>query len=51
MKPKFVKCAYCKTEVPSDACKLAAHRTIIDGEEYIFCCARCAQQYQEKRKK
>jgi len=51
MKPQFVRCEYCKMEIPQEQCELAAFRTIIDGKEYLFCCAKCAQQYQKKAKK
>jgi YHS domain-containing protein len=51
MKPEFVKCDYCKAEIPSEACRLAAHTTVIDGKEYVFCCAKCAQRYKKKKEK
>jgi YHS domain-containing protein len=51
MKSEFVRCEFCKAEMPSEACKLAAHRTIIGGKEYVFCCAKCAERYKQKRKK
>jgi YHS domain-containing protein len=51
MKPKFVRCAFCKMEIPSEACELAAHRAVIDGKEYIFCCGQCARLYQQKKRK
>ena len=51
MNSEFVRCEFCKAEVPQEACKLAAHHTVIDGKEYVFCCAKCAQKYQQKKKK
>lgn len=48
MNPEFVRCEYCKIEIPSGTCKLAAHKTTIDGKEYTFCCASCAVRYLEK---
>ena len=51
MKPEFVKCDYCKAEIPSEACRLAAHTTVIDGKEYVFCCVKCAQRYKKKKEK
>jgi YHS domain-containing protein len=50
MKPKFVRCGYCKAEIPEETCKLASHRRIIDGREYLFCCAKCAERFLEKKK-
>jgi YHS domain-containing protein len=51
MSSEFVRCEYCKIEIPQKACKLAAHKTVIDGKEYTFCCASCATRYIEKRGK
>ena len=51
MKPEFVRCEFCKAEIPTEACRLAACRTVIDGKEYVFCCTKCAQRYQQKKKK
>ncbi len=48
MNPEFVRCEYCKIEIPSETCKLAAHTTKIDGKEYTFCCASCAGRYMER---
>jgi len=51
MKPEFVQCDFCKAKVPLGKCEFAAYRTTIDGKEYTFCCAHCATQYKQKRKK
>jgi len=51
MNEEFVKCDYCKMAMPTEACKLAAYRTVIDGKEYLFCCQSCAQKYVKKQKK
>jgi YHS domain-containing protein len=51
MKPEFVKCEYCKVEIPSETCRLAAHTATIDGKKYAFCCVRCAERYIQKRTK
>ena len=50
MKSKFVQCELCKKEMPLESCELAAYCTVIDGEEYVFCCKACAKSYREKRK-
>ncbi|MDH5793204.1 MAG: hypothetical protein OEZ18_01400 [Candidatus Bathyarchaeota archaeon] len=50
MKEEFVRCEFCKTEIPPEACQLAAYRTVIDGKQYVFCCEKCAQRYQKTRK-
>ena len=51
MKPEVVKCEFCKMEIPSEACKLAAYRTTLGGKEYIFCCEQCAKRYRQKKEK
>ena len=51
MKQEFVQCGHCKTKVSLERCEFAAHRAVIDGKEYIFCCTQCAQQFKAKRKK
>jgi len=51
MTSEFVKCDYCKIEIPSGKCELAAYRTVIDGKEYVFCCVQCAKRYQKQKKK
>jgi len=49
MKPQFVRCEFCKAEISDEACKLASHCTVINGKEYVFCCAKCAQRYQKTK--
>jgi len=34
MKPKFIQCEFCKSEIPSEVCTFAALTTTIDGKEY-----------------
>ena len=50
MKEQFVRCEYCKAEVPAETCKLAGHRRVIGGKDYVFCCASCAQRFLQKKK-
>jgi YHS domain-containing protein len=49
MKPEFIKCEFCKVEIPSETCQLAAHTTTIDGKEYTFCCVSCAKRYEKRQ--
>jgi YHS domain-containing protein len=51
MKPEFIRCEFCKVEIPSETCNLAAHTTKINGKEYTFCCASCAERYKKKQAK
>jgi YHS domain-containing protein len=48
MKPEFIKCEFCKVEIPSETCNLAAHTTKISGKEYTFCCVSCAERYKKR---
>ena len=49
MKPEFVRCDFCKAEIPSEACKLATYSTVINGKKYVFCCEKCATRYRQKK--
>lgn len=49
MKPEFMRCENCKAELPTETCQLAAHKTTIDGKEYLFCCAKCAERYERRK--
>jgi YHS domain-containing protein len=49
MKPEFIRCEFCKVEIPSETCKLAAHTTKIGGKEYTFCCVSCAKRYEKRQ--
>jgi len=50
VKPKFIRCEICKAEIPADICEFAVYRAVIDGEEYVFCCAQLYKRYREKKK-
>lgn len=51
MKEEFVQCGSCKAKIPLERCEFATYRTVVEGKEYVFCCAQCAQQFQMKKKK
>jgi len=46
----FVKCEMCNEEIPADRCVFATHKRVIDGKEYIFCCVRCAETFERRKK-
>ena len=48
--PEFVRCEFCKSEIPSETCRLAAYSKIIDGKQYLFCCEQCVKRYEKKKK-
>jgi hypothetical protein len=41
----FVKCQLCDIEIDEE-CKFAVYKKVIDGQDYIFCCKRLADEYQ-----
>lgn len=47
---KFVQCTQCDMKITGDKCKFAIYKRIIDKEEYVFCCEKCAEQYEKKKK-
>jgi YHS domain-containing protein len=47
---KFIQCEQCKMKIPGDKCEFAAYRCVVDGEEHVFCCQKCAERYQKKRR-
>lgn len=49
MKRKFVRCEFCNIQIPSDTCKLSTYQTVINREEYVFCCKNCAERFQRRR--
>ena len=51
MKRELVQCDYCKSKVSLERCEFATQKTVIDGKEYVFCCAQCAQRFKTKGEK
>jgi RNA polymerase-binding transcription factor DksA len=48
---KFVKCESCGAKIPKDVrCEFASYIRTIGGERFIFCCARCADEYEKRQK-
>lgn len=47
---KFVQCVQCNMEIADDRCQFAVYTRVIDGKEYVFCCEKCAEQYEKKKK-
>jgi len=48
MKPEFVKCEFCKVKIPEKICELSAVHRVISGRDYLFCCGKCAERYEQK---
>ena len=46
----FVKCEMCNAEIPADRCVFATQTKVVDGKEYVFCCVRCAEAFEKKKK-
>ena len=48
---KFIKCRTCGAKISeAERCELANYKRTIGGEQFIFCCARCADEYEKKMK-
>jgi len=47
---EFIRCEFCRTEIPSETCRLAAYSTVIDGKPYVFCCQQCSERYKKRKK-
>ncbi len=45
---KFIKCEECSIEISGEKCEFAVYTRAIGGEEHVFCCARCAEEYEKK---
>jgi YHS domain-containing protein len=48
---KFIKCEQCNVEISGDKCEFAIYTRVIDGEEYVFCCQKCAERYEKREGK
>jgi len=40
-------CELCGTKV-GDECAFAVYKRVIKGKQHFFCCATCADKYEEK---
>ena len=45
----FVKCEMCDAEIPTEKCVFAAHKKVLDGKEHVFCCLRCAENFEKSK--
>ena len=47
----FIKCKTCGAKIAEDErCELANYKRTIGGEEFVFCCVRCADEYEKRQK-
>ncbi len=46
---KFIKCEQCNVEITGEKCDFAVYTRDVDGKEYAFCCAKCAEKYTKKK--
>ncbi|MFQ6064532.1 MAG: transcriptional regulator [Candidatus Bathyarchaeia archaeon] len=47
----FIKCEMCNARIPTDSCVFATYEKVIDGKEYVFCCAHCAEAFERSEKR
>jgi YHS domain-containing protein len=50
MKSRFMRCEFCNVEITDKVCELSTYRKVIDGQEYLFCCRKCAERHEQRRK-
>ncbi len=43
-----MKCEFCGLDIPVEKC-MFAHKKIIEGKEYVFCCDRCSEDFESHR--
>jgi len=46
---KLIKCQQCSMKIGDKMCEFAVHKSSKDGEEYIFCCEKCAEKYEKEK--
>lgn len=46
---KFIRCNQCNASILGDTCQFATHKRVIDGEEYVFCCQKCAEKFKPRK--
>jgi hypothetical protein len=51
MSRDFIHCRMCKTVISERDCAFASYIKVIDGKEQTFCCLRCAEDYEKRKKK
>ena len=49
-KPKFIQCEHCKSNISQEECEFATYHTVIDGQEYLYCCKACAEKHRKVEK-
>ena len=47
---KIIQCEQCNVKISGDRCEFAVHTRVVDGEKHVFCCERCAERYEKKRR-
>jgi hypothetical protein len=48
---RFVKCQSCGAKITEDEkCELANYKKTIGEEQFVFCCAKCADEYEKRQK-
>jgi len=49
---KFIKCKMCGAGIAeTEKCELASYKRTMGGRQYVFCCARCADEFEKRQHK
>ena len=47
---KFIRCEQCDVQMAGDPCQFAIYTKVINGEKHVFCCEKCVERYEKKRR-
>ena len=47
---KFIQCEHCKVKISGEKCAFAIQTRVIDNKEHVFCCEKCAEWFEKKKK-
>lgn len=47
---EFTRCEHCNVKMAGDHCELATYVKVIEGKRHTFCCEKCAEHYEKKRR-
>lgn len=47
---RIIRCEQCNMKMAGDGCEFAVYARVVDGEKHTFCCEKCAERYEKKRR-
>jgi YHS domain-containing protein len=46
-----MSCELCGKKLPQGTCVFSAYERTIKGKEHLFCCVRCAKEFEKRKRK